>query len=153
MLNNTYKNAFTEVYTILSYLDDESYFKIPENIVNVIKKNQNLEYNFYIDESIPFPEQKLLKETKAILFNLYRDYLIDEKDKKILLNYQNKKILELENLKRQKYNPDDIFKKQNNYEDILSNSNVSSQNVLIEVKKTSIFQKLVNKIKKFLHVG
>ena len=40
MLNNTYKNAFTEVYTILSYLDDESYFKIPENIVNANKKNQ-----------------------------------------------------------------------------------------------------------------
>lgn len=88
-MTKIYQNAFTEVYEILNYLDEESYNKIPKKVIEAIRENRNLEYNYFIDESIPFGEQKMLAETKAILFNLYRDYLTTTERKNKIIMYQN----------------------------------------------------------------
>ena len=74
-MTNVYKKAFTEVYEILNYLGKDDYNKIPKNIINALEENRDTEHNFFVYESIPFYEQNLLEETKAILFNLYRNYL------------------------------------------------------------------------------
>ena len=91
-MTKTYQNAFTEVYEILNYLNEESYNKIPKKVIEAIRENRNLEYNFYIDESIPFCEQKMLDETKAILFNLYRDYLTTTERRNKIIMYQNQEL-------------------------------------------------------------
>ncbi len=88
-MTKIYQNAFTEVYEILNYLDEESYNKIPKKVIEAIRENRNLEYNYFIDESIPFGEQKMLVETKAILFNLYRDYLTTTERKNKIIMFQN----------------------------------------------------------------
>lgn len=87
-MTKVYKQAFTEVYEILNYLEEENYNKIPKNIINAIEQNKDNEYKFWVDESIPFKEQNILEETKAILFNLYRDYLASEKIRKKIIEYQ-----------------------------------------------------------------
>ena len=99
-MTKIYQNAFTEVYEILNYLDEESYNKIPKEVIDAICANRNLEYNYFIDESIPFVEQKMLPETKAILFNLYRDYLTTAERKKKIIMYQNQELRIEENKKR-----------------------------------------------------
>ena len=71
---NNYNDACMEVSTILSFLNIEEYNKIPKDVIEVIERNKNTEYIFEIDEDIELREQNLLKETKAILFNLFRDY-------------------------------------------------------------------------------
>ena len=91
-MNKTYQNAFTEVYEILNYLEEESYNKIPKEVIEAIRENRNLEYYYFIDESIPFAEQKMLPETKAILFNLYRDYLTTKERKNKIIMYQNQEL-------------------------------------------------------------
>ena len=53
----TYQKAFTEVYEILNYLDEESYNKIPKEVIEAIRENRNIEHNFFIDESIPFNKE------------------------------------------------------------------------------------------------
>jgi hypothetical protein len=146
-MTEAYKNAFTEVYVILNYLDDESYFKIPKNIINIIEKNQNKDYVFYIDESLHFSEQKILEETKAILFNLYRDYLIDSEKKKMILDYQNKKMFELEKIKREKYNPNNIFKHNENSSQFFNVKEIVNNNSPIAGENENIIKKLFNKIK------
>ena len=99
-MNKTYQNAFTEVYEILNYLEEESYNKIPKEVIEAIRENRNLEYYYFIDESIPFAEQKMLPETKAILFNLYRDYLTTKERKNKIIMYQNQELRIEENKKK-----------------------------------------------------
>ncbi len=151
-MTEVYRNAFKEVKVILEYLDDESYYKIPQDVIEAISENQNEEYDFYIDESIPFAEQNILSETRAILFNIYRDYIADDDKKKIIQEAQHKKMIEIENKKREKYNPDNIFKKNENT--VVKNNdvkeNVASVNTnIIPQKKESWLQKLFTKIKNF----
>ena len=74
-MNKVYRNALAEVYEILQYLDDESFKKIPNEILEGIDKNRNKDYEYFLNESLPFAEQEMLDESRAILFNLYRDYL------------------------------------------------------------------------------
>ena len=78
-MTNIYRKAFSEVYEILNYLDEDDYTKIPKTIISAIEENRDTEYNFFVDESIPIYEQNLLEETQAILFNIYRDYLANSK--------------------------------------------------------------------------
>ena len=108
-MTKIYQNAFTEVYEILNYLEDESYNRIPEEVIETIRKNRNIEYSYFIDESIPFAEQKMLKETRAILFNLYRDYLTTEERKNKIRMYQNQEI-RIEEENKKKYKQKDVFK-------------------------------------------
>lgn len=72
---NNRKNAYTEVYTILQELNEEEYNKIPLEIIEAIKVNRNEEYEYELDEELELKEQQMLPQTKAILFNLFRDYL------------------------------------------------------------------------------
>ena len=87
-----YKDAYTEVYEILEQLDEEEYNKIPSNVITAIRENRNTEYEFEVDEELELKEQELLPETKAILFNIFRDYLStpEQKEKIIKIPYKLK---------------------------------------------------------------
>ena len=67
-MTEIYRNAFAEVYEIISYLEESDYNKIPREIISVIEKNRNQDYEYFLDESISFEEQEMLPETKAILY-------------------------------------------------------------------------------------
>lgn len=110
-MTKIYQQAFTEVYEILNYLEEENYNKIPKDIIKAIEENRDIEYEFFIDESIPFYEQDILEETKALLFNLYRDYLSSSKMREKIIQYQKEEINQLEKLKKDKYRYEDLFNK------------------------------------------
>ena len=147
-MTNVYQKAFTEVYEILNYLDEDDYNKIPKNIINALKENRNTEYNFFVDESIPFYEQDLLEETKAILFILYRDYLANSemKDKIIKFQREEENISEKLNHKEYKYN--NIFEKKVYHND--KNIPTNEHTDLIKFKN-NIFTKLLKRITLFLN--
>ena len=151
-MTQTYQRAFTEVYEILIYLDEEYYNKIPTEIIKAIEENRDTEYTFYIDESIPFVEQNLLEETKAILFNLYRDYLAKPEIKDKILQYQKEEKHISEKIKQEKFDYKNIFKN-NSVNHIEKNNSITKnvQNNLIEVKKNkNIFTRIIKRIKKLL---
>ena len=77
-------------------------------------------------------------------FVLYRDYIVSEDEKLKLLKEEQEQKLKIEKELREKYNPDNIFKKKNIEENIQIN-NVQ----LIEIKETSWFKKALDKILKF----
>ena len=83
-----YKNAYTEVYEIIKQLDEEEYNKIPSEVIKAIEENRNTEYEFDLDEDIELKDQELLPETKAILFNLFRDYLSTAEQKEKIIKMQ-----------------------------------------------------------------
>ena len=74
-MTKIYQQAFSEVNEILSYLSKENYNKIPKEVIDAIEENKDDDYVFFIDTTIPFEEQEILEESKAILFNIYKDYL------------------------------------------------------------------------------
>ena len=108
MMKN-YKNAFKEVYTVLSYLNDEDYNKIEPKVLAVIANNQNLEYHFEIDKNLEIQKQNFMPETRAILFNIFRDYLATPEQRKKVLKMQNEERQKNE-LKKKELYCIDVFK-------------------------------------------
>lgn len=86
VIANRYANAFTEVYEILKYLDKEEYNKISFDLIETIQNNRNTNYLYTVKPEKKLKEQKMLPETKAILFNIFRDYLATEEQKQKIKN-------------------------------------------------------------------
>lgn len=147
-MTKIYQQAFTEVYEILSYLKEDDYNKIPKEVLNTLKDNMDNMYEFFVDTSISFYEQDILEETKAILFNLYRDYLADTNIKTKILEYQKEEQHVLEKIKQQNYDSKTLFfKNQKEKSDPISNLQAIS---LMETKSNNIFIKFIEKIKELL---
>lgn len=89
-------------------------------------------------------ENFIQEDTQAILALLYRDYIVSEDEKMKLLKEEQGEKLKIENELREKYNPDNIFKK-NNTEETIQINNVQ----LVEIKETSWFKRVLDKILKF----
>lgn len=145
VIANRYANAFTEVYEILKYLDKEEYNKISFDLIETIQNNRNTNYLYTVKPEKKLKEQKMLPETKAILFNIFRDYLATEEQKQKIKKWQLEDLRKLEEDKKKNYNVDVFFNKN------IHNTTISkSGNELIEVKETSLWKKIINKIKNFL---
>jgi hypothetical protein len=74
MRDDSYKNAFKEVYDILENTDEELLSKIPNTFIKFLKDNMNADYQSNIKIGIKLDKQHLLKETEYILALLYRSY-------------------------------------------------------------------------------
>ena len=147
----SYADACTEVYTILSYLDEDEYKKIPNNIIKAIENNRNLEYVYKYDKELELKQQTMLKETKAILFNLFRDYLCTEKQREIIKKQQAEERKDNELKKIELYGSKEIFKKQEKELSVenMQQENTESKNISIVKYKESLFIKIINRIKMF----
>ena len=154
MINTIYAKAYTEVLEIIKHFPEEEYNKIPKEKIEFYKGNRDKNYNFTINPEIDLSEQNISSEANAIIVNLFRDYFATEEQKvkiKEILDLNQKKE---EQEKREKYNPDDIFKKGNkdtettNIETSKNNTNTA----LIEYKE-SFFTRFKNFIFKILHIS
>ena len=138
------KNAYTEAYTILQELNEEEYNKIPPEVINAIEENKNEEYEYELDDELELKDQPMLPETKAILFNLFRDYLATPEQKAKIIRMQNEARQKNELKKQQMYNTDVFANRQK--ENFSKPANETMQ--IVEYKE-SIFKRILNKIKSF----
>jgi len=162
MMEDNYSKAYKEIVEILKYIPEESVNKIPKDMRDMFEAEQLKTYNFQIDTEKTFEEQELLEETKAILANIFRDYWATDYQKARIIEKENQDREEWEKQKREKYNPNDIFKNRNTSTITTSNNNDISQdiqeqlneeynkNLPIEVKKQNIFQRLLSFVKKLV---
>ena len=144
---NSRRNAYKEVYIVLQDLNEEDYNKIPPEIIETIKENSNEEYEFVLNDELELKEQLLLPETKAILFNLFRDDLATPVQKEKILKMQSEERKKVEEKKKQNYTNVDIFKT-NKHKDVEEKANTQKLQ-LVQIKKEGFFRKLINKIKLF----
>lgn len=153
MTNSNYARAYKEVLEIIRYFPKEEYSKIPEEKIEFYRKNMDKNYNFKINPEIELSEQSISPEANAIIVNLFTDYYATEKQKdkiKEILDLNQKKE---EQEKREKYNPDNIFKKVEKLKNTSIETTGSSNNTaLIEYKK-SFFTRFKNFIFKILHIN
>ena len=142
-MNNSYANSYVEVLEILKHILDNEYKKIPEEKIRFYEKNKNKDYNFIYNTK---NFEQISRKTKAIIVNLYKDYIAsDEESKKVddILKLNSQK-LEIE--KNRKYNQNDIFNNKNNL--IVVNTKQEKNELTCIQKKQSIFSKIIQKIKK-----
>lgn len=139
---NNRKNAYTEVYTILQDLNKEEYNKIPSEIVETIKANRNEEYEYELDDELELKDHPMLPETKAILFNLFRDYLATPEQKAKIIRMQNEARQKNELKKQQMYNTDVFTNKAK--KNLTENNNETIQ---IGEYKESSFERKISEIK------
>ena len=85
---------------------------------------------------------KLSETAKLILATIFRDYLATETQSQKIKLAEQQQIQKLEDMARQKYNPDDIFKKRN-----IIQEEKKEEVALVEIKKenklTAFFRKIL----------
>ena len=143
MITKEYRRAYTEVVEILKYVPDEDVGKIPKEKLEFYKANMDKEYTYKLDMSKEFEEQEMSEITKAILANIFRDYWSTQYQKERIKAKEKYDLENLEQEKRKKYNPDNIFKKQ-----VVENINLP-----VKTKKELFFKRLINFLKSILKVN
>ena len=135
-----YKRAFTEVIEVLKYIPRTDLAKIPEEVINTLVVNSDQSYNFEIDKNKEFKNIALSDLTLAILENFYRDYWITDIEREKMLQEEKIKRDAIEKEKSEKYNIDNLFKKED-----ANNKPVA----MVEVKEETWFEKIIKSIKKW----
>ena len=140
-----YDNAYTQVYEIIKQLSEEEYAKIPNEVVEVIKENRNTEYKFELDDDLKLKDQELLPETRAILFNIFREYLSTLEQKERIIRIQREERKKDEQRKIEQYHSNLFANKMNNQK-------LPEENTEIIKYKPNIFKKILNKIRELFHI-
>ena len=94
-----------------------------------------------LDKSIK--EQRISELTKAIIENFYRDYWVTDIERRMIVQEEKIKRQEIEEKKKQQFNPDNIFRNKTNQE-----KQHIENNLPIEIKKNNFFSRLFIVIKK-----
>lgn len=144
MITNEFAEASAEINEILGYLPTEYVEKIPAKLREFFNKVKKEGYVSKIDPYKQLDEQELKPKTKTLLTVIYRNYWCNEEERaeldKILIENDKKYEEEL----RERYNPDNIFKKKEIIEEKIE---TIQSNLPAEIKKASFVQKLFNYIK------
>ena len=152
MLDNKYAKAYTEVLEIIKYFPEEEYNKIPKEKIEFYKNNKDKDYKFIIDPRIDLSRQNVSKEASAIIVTIFKDYFASEEQKKKLEGIIELNEKKSEIIKREKFNPDDLFKSKNSSKIVNeSNQNNIEVTALTEYKE-NFFTKVKNFILQVLHL-
>lgn len=143
-----YNKRLVEVDEILNYLSEEELSKIPEEIKASIKENKDKDYIWKYDEEKPLKDQKVDRDTIAILSYLNIEYLLNTEQKELMLeihkvNQEKQEQMEI----NKKYGLEDVFKKEEVGQDDIKGTKNSQELSLVE-NKDNFFVKIIKNIKK-----
>ena len=136
--------AYSEVYEILNLLEDEYKNRVPKKVIEFFERERDENYNPIIEIDVPLDKQNLKRETMVLLAILNMNYWCDNEDEKQEMlnsfneNEASKKLKEKE--LAEKYNPDNLFKKNEIHE-------VIEEVAMVEYKEPNFIQKIISKIK------
>lgn len=141
------RQAYSEVDNFIDLLDEEDRNKIPSKLRNFFKSEKDINYSKKIDINLPIKEQHLLEETLALIALLNLKYICeDENEKENLTKIYQENEDKYQELLREKYNPDNIFKNRNVVQ-YSSEESKTEQTAIMEYKEKNFMQKLFDKIK------
>ena len=136
----SYKKAYYELNEIIENLMLKEKEKIPSNFLQNMK-NEMIQTDFVYDKTKSLSEQNIMVETKALLVELYNNYLANDAEKEILDKYRKISIEQLDKKKSIEYGTDKMFK--NNNEETQNTENTTS---MVKVEQGNIIIKLFKKI-------
>lgn len=138
-MEDKYSIALKEVHVVLENSEDSIKEKIPDNFKSFIEKNMEKDYIPNIDFNDRYWNHNIMEETKQILAAIYRDYLVSETERKLLLEEET-----IQDSLREKYNTNIFEQKDSKIESLENREN--KKNLQLTTKET-IFFKIINKIK------
>ncbi len=143
--------AYSEVYEILKFIEDEYVNRIPKRIMDFFEVERDKEYKPIINVNISLDDQNLKRETMVLLAILNYNYWCDSEEEKKEIQKElirNSKLKEQEEKElAEMYNPDNIFKKKNELKELITDNSENMQ--LIELKEQGFIKKLLHKIMSF----
>ena len=149
MEDDKYSIAATETLYILKNTNEDDVRKIPTEFIDFLKSIANQNYEPKLDNSKTLDQMEIQEETKGILGAIYRNWWCSEEEKIYYNQLFKEEELKIQQEKRIKYNPNDIFKEKKQQvvktEKRIEEINNSS-NKMIE-DKDNIFKKIINKIR------
>lgn len=155
MTNTRTKEVYSEVNSFLNLLLEEDRIKIPLKLRKLINDERLKDYNPQYSFEKPIDEQEISDEALAMIALLHINYWCNDNEEKerinnILKNNEDKYQAEL----REKYNPDNLFKKitkdQNEFCNNEINNNLNN-NLPVEYKKT-FYQKIIGFFKRIFNL-
>ena len=108
-MERAYEEAFTEVEEVIKLMPIDLVSKIPAQFRQTISENKATNYKVVIKE--PLEEQKLKKETIAILGLIYRDFLASPEEREQLQMKDAEELNKIEQRMREQYDIENIFEK------------------------------------------
>ena len=147
-MENSLSKAYAEVLLILSYMEQKYIDMIPKKLLELFNEEKDKNYQPNINPNISLAEQNLQRKTLALLAMLNLNYWCkDENEKKELLKMYSENDKKIEAEMRERYNPDNLFKKK---EKVEQNNDIKQEKTeLIEYKQKNIFRKILDRIKTF----
>lgn len=135
-----YYIALAEVNEILNYVEDKYILKIPTDILEIIKTYKSEQNLFKYDITKPLYEQNVHRETFEILSYINYNFWLNDEDKNAYKKIYYDNFIKVENEKREKNNPDNIFK-------VKVKKNIEEENLPVLIKdNTNFFTKLIKKL-------
>ena len=145
-------NAYAEVVEVLDNMSLEDRNKIPKKVYDFFIEKSSKDYIKHLNKNIALCKQDIREDTKEILAILLTNYWCKtENEKNDLLKLFRENELKYQQDLREKYNPDNIFKKRTQ-ESVIEEKNIEKEFALVEYKE-SFFKKLINKIKNIFNIN
>ena len=148
-MEDSLSKAYAEVLLILTYMEQKYIDMIPKKLLELFNEEKDKNYQPNINPNISLAEQNLQRKTLALLAMLNLNYWCkDENEKKELLKMYSENDKKIEAEMRERYNPDNLFKKR---EKVEQNNDIKQEKTeLIEYKEKNIFRKILDRIMQFL---
>lgn len=144
MVTKELSEAAVELNAIFENTSEDILKKIPSSFKKFISDIKSENYKFDYDKSKKLVEQDVKPETRGLIALIYQSYICNEEERAEYIQKCNEYFQEEERKKREKYNPDNIFKSENKVKPI---ENVTSNEVAMVEYKESIFSRFMKKIK------
>lgn len=142
MISKEYSEVAVEINVIFENMSKDVLERIPDNVLRFFHEIASKDYKFEYDKTKKLYEQKMRKKTKGIIALIYKDYICNEEEKKAYTKTYYETLRTIDEEKRKKYHPDNIFKNKKR--------NFKEENLPVVIEEESFFQKFIGKIKKIL---
>lgn len=149
------RQAYSEIDEFIGLLTVDEQKQIPKKLRDFFKEQKDKEYIKHINPNIPIKNQNLLEETLALIAMLNLQYWCkDEQERERLKNIYAENERKYQEKLGLKYNPNNIFnnKKKNVISEENNVNNEKMSNLPIEVKTEKFYNRLINFLKRLLHI-
>ncbi len=149
-MNVQTQEIYSEVYSILNLLGESYIKKLPVSLFNMIKEEKMQDYSPEYDSKINLEQQNIKRETLSMIALFHLNYWCDSDEEKNELKTLFKTNEEKHQAEiREKYNPDNLFKKHSLQQE---EKLITNEIAMIEYKEP-LFKRLINKIKNIFHIN
>ena len=144
------KKAVSEVIDVLKHSEIEVTQKIPKKFIEFLTKNSDRDYIPNIDYSEENWENSIEEDAKVLIALIYRDYIMSEEEKEKVIEEAERQEQEI----REKYNPDNLLKKNSKIENEKSQDDTEQevQKSLLIIKEEKWYERIINKIKEIFGI-